>query len=104
MTTRDELIEAGTQAMVFAGMNYGKPIDERMAEACVDMVEPLIRADEREREHVVSLLISQKMKWEADLRAKVEALWLTQIIPPKRDTYGAAIKDVLALIDGGSDA
>jgi len=43
-------------------------------------------------------------EYRADLRAKVEALWLTQIIPPKRDTYGAAIKDVLALIDGGSDA
>jgi len=102
MTTRDELIEAGTQAMVFAGMNYGKPIDERMAEACVDMVEPLIRADEREREHVVSLLISQKMKWEADLRAKVEALLPERPQPQYLSGWDAALADVLALIDGSS--
>jgi hypothetical protein len=41
--------------------------------------------------------------YRAGLRAKVEALWLTQIVPPNRDTYVAAIKDVLALLEGRSD-
>src|SRR6188768_224033 len=61
-----------------------------------------IEKDEREREHVVSLLISQKMQWEADLRAKVEVLPGNDPFqsPERRDAYEYAITQVLDLIDG----
>jgi hypothetical protein len=125
---RDELIEAGAQAI------YGEPeqgpslVAEQMREGCrtlaedvIDVVEPLIRADERERVSAIADLsfldaLTTREELEnlrADLRAKVEALHAEneaykQTRPTEEWALWAAISDAyrraLALIDGSSDA
>lgn len=87
--TRDQLVQAGVQAI----LNRYRPVpdaDEQLREAVgvvVDTIGPLIRADERE--HVG-----------ADLRAQVAAL-----LDPDTSgwAYQDAVIDVLALLDGATD-
>jgi hypothetical protein len=102
--TRDELIEAATDA----AQNIPNPIrllfdedDEAQVSAVVDAVEPMIRADEREKVATeVEAIVRAKderiyrQAW-ADLHAQVEALPAVG--------YLAAVwrADVLALIDKG---
>jgi hypothetical protein len=80
MTLRDELIRAG------AGADF-RDLTSRRATAAdvIVMVEPLIRADERE-------------KVLADLRAKVEALPTENVYSHRGPVVLRA--DALALIDG----
>jgi hypothetical protein len=64
-----------------------------------------VRADEREKAQIAGWHEGFDAAREGcvetwtEHRAKVEALWLTRIVPPERNSYVAAIKDVLDLID-----
>jgi len=92
---RDELIEAGVRVIV-----KKRPLTTAEAmDAILDAVEPLIRADERERFDLAvgAVALNEEL---ADLRAKVEAL-TTEYDSAVDDYISRA--DVLALFDGGSD-
>lgn len=97
MVTRDELIE-----VAWLAYDKARSVDDGIADA-IDVVEPLIRADERERTNTVGGHRQIREEGRADmcndLRAKVEAL-------PGAPASGSgwiARDDVLALLDGGSE-
>jgi hypothetical protein len=93
--TRDELIDVGVRALA---EYQGDEVSEIDVVAVLDAVEPLIRADEKERmrEHYVALLKTITDAGLAGLRAKVEALAGVHEVWLYRD-------DVLALLDGSND-
>jgi hypothetical protein len=102
MTTRDELVGAGSQALFRDGLDAWAAMGVgAMAGRVVDAVEPLIRADERKSvkaEYVPVLM--EHLRILADLRAQVEALPGAHLSGDARGVvYRAA---VLALI-GGSE-
>jgi hypothetical protein len=109
--TRDDLIEAGAQAIT---RTFGSPGGSRhAAEVVLDAVEPLIRADEQ-KQYDLAMFSQYRRDRDAemaDLRAKVEALRDTAIemrdLNP--DVYliwqqdADVLNDVLALIDGDDE-
>ena len=105
--TRDELIEAGAQAV--KDRYYGTVADALTAglirqevATTVDAVEPLIRADEGKRNAIAE--VERAWAERADLRANVEAL---AVFVTTNNLLGTTryvrLGDVLALIDGSSD-
>lgn len=96
--TRDELIEAVAKRR-FPGIvkNDGEEwaVVVEMTERWLDAVEPVVRADERERHTVNNPLLL------ADLRAKVQAL--PDYLRIGHDGVDSLVwrSEVLALIDGG---
>jgi hypothetical protein len=104
--TGEELLAAAMEAAQNVP-NPSRPIfdadDEAQVAAVITAVEPLIRADERERTNTVGghrqIRDEGRADMCADLRAKVEAL-------PGAPASGSgwiARADVLALLDGDSD-
>jgi len=107
---RNELIEVG------AGMLRTMPADlppmdrtthaRFIAASVINAVEPLIRADERERlQHVdfYAASVARRVVL-ADLRDKVEALGMYSTFGPDGSLDGSDVvlrSDVLDLIDGG---
>jgi len=89
---RDELIEAGVRVIV-----KKRPLTTAEAmDAILDAVEPLIRADERERFDLAvgAVALNEEL---ADLRARMLDL------PPAHDDACVWLRDVIGVIDGGSD-
>ena len=91
--TRGDLIEAGAVAVATdEGRNHPTcMVCRNVAGLVVDAVEPLIRADERERHTVNNPLLL------ADLRARMLDL------PPAHDDACVWLRDVIGLIDGDGD-
>jgi hypothetical protein len=102
MTDRDKLIEAGADALMNR-MENALVTYEEMIGIVIDAVEPIIRADARERWRS-TLPFTDKVKrnlWARDLRAQVEAL------PVGLDQENGLdvlwLSDVLALLEEASD-
>jgi hypothetical protein len=100
LVNRDELIEVASQAVAEdANTGHVRTLGQEV-EVILDMVEPLIRADEREAvkaEYVPVLM--EHLRILADLRAKVEALPGLALAGPGLTPYIHRY-DVLALLDG----
>jgi hypothetical protein len=101
MTTRDELIEAGADALSDTWTDGGDGTNQELAAAVLDAVERLIRADERAKWLAYDEVVTRDA-W-SELHAKVSAL--PEGAERRWNGDDALIwrSDVLDLIDGGSD-
>jgi hypothetical protein len=102
---REELIEAGAQAM-HDTFHRGAVTNREYAAALLDAVEPLIRADERERTNTVGghrqIRDEGRADMCADLRARVEALRWPDLTKA-HVAWNEALDAVLTLIDGSGE-
>jgi hypothetical protein len=104
---RDDLIDAGTQAICEMYVPTATADEEVRWEVgvVVDAVEPVIRADERERNTPLDIT-AYRAALLAGLRAKVEALPERGISMTWDHPEGCALvwrDEVLALLDGTTD-